>query len=194
MATFSIKSDELLFLTNRKDWRKWLLENYKTHSEVWLVSPLKGANEVGILYNDAVEEALCFGWIDGIHKSIDNTHSAQRFTPRKEGSPYSRLNIERLIWLNENHLIQPDVLDSVLPLIHAPYVFPTDIIEALQKDESVWNNYVKFPKGYQRIRIAYIDAARHRKEEFTRRLESFIEKTRKSKLIVGYGGTDKYYK
>ena len=141
-------------------------------------------------YNDAVEEALCFGWIDSTIKHIDPTHRAQRFTPRKKGSPYSRPNIERLIWLDEQGLIHPKVRDDVLPIIRAPYIFPSDILDTIKADTLAWENYKKLSEPYKRIRVAYIDAARKRPNEFKKRLESFIKKTRDGKLIVGFGGID----
>ena len=72
--------------------------------------------------------------------------------------------------------------------------FPEDIIDELKKDETVWENYQKFSDSYKRIRVAYIDAARNRPEEFQKRLNSFMDKTRRNKLIVGYGGIEKYYR
>ena len=72
--------------------------------------------------------------------------------------------------------------------------FPEDIIDELKKDETVWENYQKFSESYKRIRVAYIDAARNRPEEFQKRLNSFMDKTRRNKLIMGYGGIEKYYR
>ena len=155
---------------------------------------MRGSGETSLSYNDAVEEALCFGWIDSTIKHIDPLHRAQRFTPRRKGSPYSRPNIERLIWLESQSLIHPEIRESVLPLIETPFVFPSDIIDILQKDGTVWENYCRFSEPYKRIRIAYIDAARNRPAEFQKRLDSFIGKTRRNKLITGYGGIEKYYR
>jgi uncharacterized protein YdeI (YjbR/CyaY-like superfamily) len=73
------------------------------------------------------------------------------------------------------------------------FVCPEDILEAVGSDEVVWEHFQRFSDPYKRIRIAYIDAARKRPDEFRRRLNSFIEKTRKGKMIAGYGGIDKYY-
>lgn len=183
-----------IYTSNREEWRAWLSANFDKEKEVWFVFPMKAAGEEALSYNDAVEEALCFGWIDGVIKNIDATHRAQRFTPRRPGSPYSRPNIERLIWLEEQGLIHPSVRERVLGIIRAPYVFPEDIITAVRQDEKAWDNYNRLAPSYQRIRIAYIDAARKRPEEFQKRLDSFIKKTRENKLIIGYGGIDKYYR
>lgn len=154
---------------------------------------MKESGEASLSYNDAVEEALCFGWIDSTIKHIDSLHRAQHFTPRKPGSLYSRPNIERLIWLDGQGLIHPKIRKSVVDLIHAPYVFPVDILNAIQAAPVAWENYQAFPEGYKRIRIAYIDAARKRPAEFEKRLVSFLAKTRSGKMIPGFGGIDKYY-
>ncbi len=184
---------ETFYTADRNEWRKYLEEHFETADEVWFVFPVKASGEPALSYNDAVEEALCFGWIDSTNRRPDELHCIRRFTPRKKGSPYSQPNIERLIWLEEQGLIHPKVRDSVLPVIRAPFVWPEDIMEALRQDETVWENYQKFSKPYKRIRIAYIEAARKRPEEFQKRLASFIEKTRRNKLITGYGGVEKYY-
>ena len=183
-----------VYFKNRNQWRKWLQKNFKTEKEIWFVFPSKDSGEKGVSYNDAVEEALCFGWIDGISGTLDDKHQLRRFTPRRKGSSYSRPNIERLIHMDSKGLIHPDVKESVERLIGEPFVFPKDIISALKKDKTVWRNYEKFSEPYKRIRIAYIDAARKRPDEFERRLENFIRKTKENKMITGYGGIDKYYR
>lgn len=145
-------------------------------------------------YNDAVEEALCVGWIDSTARRLDDDHQLRRFTPRREGSAYSRPNIERLIWLDSQGMIHPRVRASVLPLIESEYVFPEDILSEVRKDPDAWRNYLSLPEPYRRIRISYIDAARHRPDEFRKRLDNFISVTRKGGIIGGYGGVDKYYR
>ena len=185
---------ETFYTAERSVWRKYLEDHFETAREIWFVFPMKESGEKSLSYNDAVEEALCFGWIDSTIKHIDPVRRAQRFTPRRKGSPYSRPNIERLIWLDDRGLIHPKVRESILPLIRAPFVFPPDIIDALRQDETVWENYSRFSEPYRRIRIAYIEAARNRPEEFRKRLNSFVGKTRRNKLITGYGGIEKYYR
>lgn len=181
------------YASDRNGWRKWLSEHFETEEEIWLVFPTKASGEYSVSYNDAVEEALCFGWIDGRAGTLDETHHIRRFTPRRKGSSYSQPNIERLIWLNKNNMLLAKVREEVKELIEKPYEFPNDIIAAIKKDETAWSNYISFSEPYKRIRVAYIDAARKRPEEFKKRLENFIAKTRENKLIIGYGGIEKYY-
>ena len=158
---------ETFYTSERSAWRQYLAEHFETAAEVWFVFPTKEAGEESLSY---------------------------RFSPRNKGSTYSQPNIERLIWLEAQGLIHPKIRESILPVIEAPFVFPEDILELLRQDESVWKNYQRFSEPYKRIRIAYIEAARKRPEEFQKRLNSFIEKTRRNKLIMGYGGIEKYYR
>ena len=187
------KSMNLFYTSDRNEWREYLAAHFESEGEVWFVFPMQAANEPSLPYNDAVEEALCFGWIDRTNRHLDDLHCARRFSPRKAGSPYSQPNIERLIWLEERCMIHPKVRESVLPIIKAPFVFPQDILEKLRQDETAWKHYQSFSESYKRIRIAYIDAARNRPEEFQKRLDSFLSKTRQNKRIRGYGGVEKYY-
>lgn len=180
--------------TDRCQWREWLSKHFETESEIWFVFPTIASGEEGVSYNDAVEEALCFGWIDGQAGTLDETHQLRRFTPRKKGSGYSQPNIERLKWLDSQGLIHPKVRPSVEDLLASTFVFPEDILNAIQKDPVAWSNYQSFTEPYKRIRVAYINAARKRPAEFDKRLKYFIERTRENKLIIGYGGIDKYYK
>jgi hypothetical protein len=113
--------------------------------------------------------------------------------PRKTKSSYSQPNIERLKWLAANKLIHPSLLKTVQEIISKAFVFPMDILDEIKKDEKAWENYKNFSEPYKRIRIAYIDSARKRPEEFTKRLTNFIKKTRDNRLISGFGGIDKYY-
>ncbi|AIZ56746.1 hypothetical protein Mpt1_c08700 [Candidatus Methanoplasma termitum] len=177
----------------RAEWRKWLQENFDKRTEVWFVFPLKASGEIPISYNDAVEEALCFGWIDSTVRSFDETHKIQRFTPRNPKSTYSQPNKERLRWLAENGLIHPAVMDNVSYILDEQFVYPDDIIDVIKKDGTAWTNFQKFSDPYKRIRIAFIDAARDRPDEFTKRLNNFLRKTHDGKMIIGYGGIDKYY-
>ena len=165
----------------------------EARDDIWLEYPLKKTGKERILYNDAVEEALCFGWIDSSVKSLDEQTTIQRFCKRGKNSTFSQPNKERLKWLFENNLIHNSIKNEVLKIIEQDFIFPEDIIEQLKMDKTVWENYERFSEPYKRIRIAYIDSSRKRPEEFEKRLNNFIDKTKENKLIKGFGGIDKYY-
>ena len=181
------------YFIDRKEWRKWLKINFETEDDIWLEYPLKKTGKKRILYNDAVEEALCFGWIDSTVKSLNEETAIQRFCKRRKDSTFSQPNIERLKWLFDNNLIHDSIKNEVLEITQQEFVFPEDIIERLKLDKEVWKNYQNFSEPYKRIRIAYIDSARKRPEEFDKRLKNFIENTKVNKLIKGFGGIGKYY-
>ncbi|NED99643.1 YdeI/OmpD-associated family protein [Phytoactinopolyspora halotolerans] len=77
------------------EWREWLAQNSATENEVWLVIQHKNSDIPSPRYHEAVEQALCFGWIDGLHRKHDATSSRLRFTPRRKRSSWSPLNRER---------------------------------------------------------------------------------------------------
>ena len=188
-----VESDGIIILcpADRNEWRRWLEDNFEIEKEI--VVAISNNEQDGIIYNDAVEEALCFGWIDSVTGHLDGYPYTKRFTPRRKGSPYSRPNIERLIRLDSLGMIHPKIRPRVERLLSTDYDFPEDIIGEIRKDEEAWRNYQSFSEPYKRIRIAYIDAARKRPDEFRKRLDSFISNTRRNKMIGGYGGVDKYY-
>ena len=188
-----LTENKIKYFENREDWRNWLMENFDTANEIWFVFPGKSSGEKSILYNDAVEEALCFEWIDSTIRPLDKDHKIQRFTPRNPKSTYSQANKERLKWLLENDRIHPRFKAKIQTVLSEPFIFPSDIIDKLKEDKIVWKNYQQFSDSYQRIRIAYIEAARTRPEEFEKRLNHFIKKTKENKTITGYGGIGKYY-
>lgn len=181
-----------LYVKGRKEWREWLAANFQKEKEIWLVFPHKDSGKERISYNDAVEEALSFGWIDSIVKRFGEDSSAQRFSPRKPGSNYSQANKERLKRLLEGGRIHPPVVPSVEKALGGNVGFPPDIIQAIKQNNKAWSNFQKFSPAYQRIRIAYIEGARNRPDEFKRRLNNFIKKSEQNKQ-VGYGGIDKYF-
>jgi uncharacterized protein YdeI (YjbR/CyaY-like superfamily) len=187
-----MKITKTLHVTKRKDWRSWLSKHYKTEKEIWLVYYRKETGKPRISYNDAVEEALCFGWIDSIVKTLDEKRVVQRFSPRGPKRPYSQANKERLRFLVKKGKVRKDVLKTLGVVLNEEFVIPADILKALKTNRQAWENFQKFSEPYQRIRIAYIDGARKRPEEFRKRLKYFVEMTKKNKQI-GYGGIEKHY-
>jgi uncharacterized protein YdeI (YjbR/CyaY-like superfamily) len=86
---------ETLYVTNRDDFRKWLKENHRSKKEIWLIQYKKATKKPSIDYVEAVEEALCFGWIDGLEKRMDDERYATRFSPRRPKSNWTETNKER---------------------------------------------------------------------------------------------------
>src|SRR5256886_5326331 len=85
-----------LYVKDRRQWRAWLASHHKTAPEIWLIYYKKHSGRPRIPYSDAVEEALCYGWIDSITKPVDEDRWAQRFSPRRPSSRLSEMNRERV--------------------------------------------------------------------------------------------------
>lgn len=90
-----MKDLKLLHVLTREDWRAWLTEHHDRETEVWLVFYKRHTGKARVDYGDAVEEALCYGWIDSIVRRLDDERYAQKFTPRKERSQWSESNLKR---------------------------------------------------------------------------------------------------
>ncbi|HEX2394568.1 MAG TPA: YdeI/OmpD-associated family protein [Bacteroidales bacterium] len=183
---------ETLYVTKREEWRKWLESNYDKAPEIWLVYYNKKSGKPRIAYDQAVEEALCFGWIDSIVKKIDDNCTAQRFSPRRKRSQLSELNKVRVKKMIEEGKMTPAGLLSINHHLqysegkfkeHAPFTMPKDILKILKSDPITWKNFNAFPEDYKQVRIAYIDHARIRPEEFKKRLNYFLKMTKQNKLF-----------
>ncbi len=179
------------YAPDRQAWRIWLEEHYRDEKEVWLVYYRKQADRPRIPYNDAVEEALCFGWIDSTVKHLDEERIAQRFSPRRPKSGYSQTNKERLRWLMARGQVMPEVLAALGDMLTEEFEIPADILQALQANEQAWQNLQRYSESYQRIRVAYVDSARERPTEFEKRLKHLVRMTEQNKQF-GYG-IEKYY-
>ena len=181
-----------LYVTEPKEWRGWLKKHYKTEKEIWLVYYKKETGKPRIAYNDAVEEALCFGWIDSIIKTLDKERTVQRFSPRKPKAKYSQANIERLRALVTSKKVIKEVAESLGDLLNENFKTAPDILKAIKANKEAWENFQKFSDSYKRIRIAFIEGARKRPQEFEKRLRHFIQMTEKNKMF-GFGGIEKHY-
>lgn len=187
-----MKVTKTLHVTKRQDWRKWLREHSKTEKDIWLVYYKKETGKPRIAYNDAVEEALCFGWIDSTFKTLDEKRTAQRFSPRKPKSKYSPANKERLRKLLKQRKVIKEVRETLGDISEEKFEIPKDILEEIKSNEEAWKHFQKFSDAYKRIRIGFIDGARKRPDEFKKRLRYFIKMTEKNKQY-GFGGIEKHY-
>ena len=181
-----------VYFPDREGWRDWLSKNYDKEKDIWLVYPKKASGRPRIVYNDAVEEALCFGWIDSTAKRIDENSYAQRFSPRNPKTPYSESNKQRLRKLVKEGKVIPSVEASIKNIISEEFVVPPDILEAIKTNQVAWVNFQKFSPQYQRIRVAYVEGARNRPDEFRKRLTNLVKMSTKNKQF-GFGGIEKHY-
>jgi len=174
-----------LYIKTSDDWRKWLKKNHKKVVEVWLIFYKKETGKPSIDYEAAVEEALCFGWIDSIIKKIDEERYARKFTPRKDNSVWSESNKKRV----KKVIKEGRITDYGLMKIKAAknsgkwyedlkpnisFNMPTDFEKALDKNKNAKENFEKLSPSHRRQYIGWIATA---KREYTieKRIEESIK-------------------
>jgi uncharacterized protein YdeI (YjbR/CyaY-like superfamily) len=180
-----------LYVTGRDEWRDWLASHYESESEVWLIYYKKHSGQPRIPYDHAVEEALCFGWIDSIVKRIDDEKFAQKFTPRRDRSRWSALNIRRMRKLiREGRMteaglakIDPAVLDEeprAKPSKRQPAI-PRFVKQALLANPRAWEHFQNLAPSYRRLYIVWIMDAKkaETRERRLREAVSLLEQNKK---------------
>ena len=185
-----MKIGNILEAADSKGWRNWLAKNHKTETEIWLVFYKKASGKPRISYNDAVMEALSYGWIDSTVKALDKDRFVQKFSPRRRTSGLSQMNRERIHTLIRQKRMTKAELEAVAHVFNREqdnaeeFEIPVDILEPLKENRQAWTNFQKFPESYKRIRIAYIESRkRHSQEQFQTSLNYFIKMTAKNKRI-----------
>ncbi len=166
-----MKITETLYVKSGEEWRNWLSEHHQNKKEIWLIFYKKAIEKSSISYNDSVEEAICFGWIDGIKKRKDNEKFTHRFTPRNEKSVWSIVNKR----IAEKMINKGRMTDVGLTKIEAakssgrwfdaygqktkPNI-PADLKEALLKNKKACKNWTKFGNSYQNRYIRLVTRAK----------------------------------
>jgi uncharacterized protein YdeI (YjbR/CyaY-like superfamily) len=187
-------SMEKLEVASRDEWRAWLAANYTDKKEIWLVFNKKGTGVPSISYDAAVEEALCFGWIDSIIKRLDDAQFVRKFTPRTEKSNWSALNIKRA-----EKMIQSGLMTAHgLRLIEAakangkwekPVQKPTltyhlhpEFEEALRRNKTAKGTFDNLSPTYQQQYIGWIQIAKREKTR-RKRIEESIRLLEQGKKL-----------
>ncbi len=180
-----MKLGKTLYVKRRREWRAWLAKHHGTAPEIWLIYYKKHSGKPRIPYNDAVEEALCYGWIDSITKTVDGDRWAQRFSPRRPTSRLSAMNRERVRRLIASGRMTKAGLQRIEHVFdersdtkqQRDWELPKDILRRLMREPATWKNFQRFPQSYKRIRVGWIAAARRRPDVFKQRLAYFLKMT-----------------
>ena len=183
-----------MYVNNREDWRKWLAKNYDKEKELWLIYYKENTGKPSIPYEDSVEEALCFGWIDSIVKKMDEEKYARKFTPRTDKTKWSVLNKRRVKKLiKEGRMtkiglskIGPSVLKrkevTVKEGLKKKLEIPDYLKKSLMKNRKAWQNFTKLAPSYQRNYIGWIISAK-KPETRQKRIKEAIELLVKNKKL-----------
>jgi uncharacterized protein YdeI (YjbR/CyaY-like superfamily) len=174
-----------LHVVTRQEWRQWLRANGAREKEVWLVFYKRHTGKARLEYGDAVEEALCFGWIDSIIKRLDEARYAQKFTPRRPGSNWSDLNVSRARRMIAAGLMTPAGSSFLTPALlrRAPRPSPAKaagsrpvpayIAAALAGDEGARSFFASLAPSYRKLFVGWVDSAK-KEETRQRRLAEML--------------------
>ncbi len=161
------------------EWRRWLADFHDSEPEVWLVFHKRHTGQASIAYEDAVDEALCFGWVDSLIKRLDAARYARKFTPRKADSKWSTANRQRYAQLKASGRLMPAGFDRA-PTDRSgdaprpsPAKVPQYMQEALASHPAAWKYFESLAPSYRRMYIAWIDSAKQQETKL-RRLQEAI--------------------
>jgi uncharacterized protein YdeI (YjbR/CyaY-like superfamily) len=175
-----------LYVASRREWRRWLAENHAAAREIWLVFYKKAAGRASIPYDAAVEEALCFGWIDGVIKKMDGERYARRFTPRRRGSTLSAVNRRRVKELTARRKMTAAGRAALAGAVKsareaagpAPTAAPADLQKALAADEQARAFFERLAPSHRRNYVGWITSAK-RAETRARRVAEAVRLLKK---------------
>lgn len=180
------------YAPDRTTWRQWLADNHDKSPGIWLIYYKKESGKPRVAYGEAVEEALCFGWIDSLPRKIDDERYMQLFTPRKPKSVWSKLNKERVERLIANGLMTPAGMAKVeiaqqngswntLDEIEALTV-PDDLVQALAANPAAEANFAAFSPSVKKGLLAQIQSAK-RPETRSKRITQLVVMAEKNKRL-----------
>lgn len=183
---------EVIFFDTQAAFRKWLEKNHKEKNELWVGFYKKASGKRSIDWPQSVDEALCFGWIDGIRKSIDDESYKIRFTPRKEKSIWSAKNLKRIEELKELSLVSPaglEIYNKRDPKYSSIYSFEQKIIKLdknyeadFKKNKIAWEFFNSTVPSYKKPAVHWVMSAKQN-ETRLRRLNILIQCSEKGEKI-----------
>lgn len=166
------------FFATQNDFRQWLEENHKTETEIIVGYYNVKSGKGGMTWDESVDHALCFGWIDGIRRKIDDESYCNRFTPRKSSSNWSAINIEKIMVLTEKGLMRAAGIAAfenrkedksrIYSYENKPTEFPAEFEEIFRKNQKAWEFFEKQPNGYKRLSMYRVLSAKQEKTQLSR--------------------------
>lgn len=172
------------FFTSPQEFRDWLHANHATASELLVGYHKKGTGRPTMTWSESVDEALCYGWIDGVRRSVDAERYSIRFTPRKPDSIWSRVNMAKVEGLIATGRMQPaglaawarrtDARSGVYVFEQAAVAFDDESEAMFRKNAAAWRFFQAQPPGYRKLATGRVISAK-RAETRARRLAALIE-------------------
>jgi uncharacterized protein YdeI (YjbR/CyaY-like superfamily) len=190
-----IRRDRLRFFRNGDEFRRWLDKNHAKSDELWIGFYKKASGKIGITYAEALDEALCHGWIDGIRKTLDADSFTTRFTPRKPKSIWSNINIAHVARLTRQGRMQPAGIAAYEKRDEARtgiYAFERAILQLdpamlkhFKRERAAWKYFEAQPPYYRRLASYWVISAK-RDETRAKRLEQLIEVSARNQRLPQY--------
>ena len=184
-----------LFFKNQDEFREWLRTNHKKETELWVGYFKKATGKPSMTWSESVDQALCYGWIDGLRRSIDDERYKIRFTPRKPNSNWSAVNIKKIAVLKKKRLMRKAGLDAwekrkesksqVYGYENKPLKLASKYDKELRGNADAWKYFKAAPPGYQKSVIGWIMSAK-KDETRLRRLRQLIEHSALSERLPQY--------
>jgi uncharacterized protein YdeI (YjbR/CyaY-like superfamily) len=172
---------ETFYAKNRPAWRAWLTDHHAERKEIWLVFYKKHTGHPTVTYEEAVEEAICFGWIDSILQKMDDERYAQKFTPRGLKTKWSATNFRRAKkMIKAGRMTEAGLAKfrgaapTESPVAKAPPTLPAELMGVLQANGRACENFLKLAPSARRLYVAWILDAK-KEETRLRRLREAIE-------------------
>ena len=192
MSGLSPKPDQVAFFENSDELRAWLEVNHDKAPELWVGMYRRGTGKPSITWPEVVDQALCFGWIDGIRQGLDATSYANRLTPRRRGSTWSARNIQRLEELSRLSLVRPggkaafEARDEKRSRIYSYENRALDLdpkrAALFRADQPAWKFFESQPPSYRKTALYWV-ASPKREDTKDRRLKILIESSRNQKRV-----------
>ena len=182
-----------VYAASRKEWRTWLEKNHATADEIWLVYYKKHTGKPSVEYTDSVEEALCFGWIDGLKRSLNEETYTHRFTPRRARSRWSPLNIKLAKkMIKEGKMTQAGLEafnqrvsyddDITMPRNAREIPLTPELEKALRANKKAWDNFNNLAPSYRKHYVGWLRSAK-KQETRERRLKEAIQLLSQNKKL-----------
>jgi len=183
----------ILYFKTSAELRQWFEKNHDHVQEQWIGYYKKNSGKPSITWQESVDQALCFGWIDGIRKSVDEGRYTIRFTPRKPTSNWSAINIKRVAELKKLGLMKKEGLalfenrDKRKSNLYSfeqrrNPAFSTTLLKMFKANKSAWKYFLSKPPSYQRMATWWVISAKQ-KETKLRRLQQLISDSEKRRTI-----------
>ena len=179
-----VRNEQLRFFRSSGDFRKWLEKNHDKASEIWIGFYRKDSGKGGITYHEALDEALCFGWIDGIRKKIDSSSFTNRFTPRRPKSIWSNVNVAHVERLTRAGRMRPPGIAAFKAKDEARvgvYSFEREAArldpqmeQRFRKNKTAWRYFEAAPAYYRKLVTWWVISAK-REETREKRLAVLID-------------------